>query len=161
MIKVQQEDFDIAEEYRMVRQRAGDAGAIVLFTGLVRELYAEDAADKTLSLTLEHYPGMTEKCLNDIAAEAATRWSLLDSRIIHRVGELQAGEQIVLVAAASAHRQHAFEAAQFMMDYLKSDAPFWKKQATTSDSSHWVDARESDSKAKHRWSKHPQKPDHH
>ncbi len=152
MITVQFEDFDIGEEYAALRKQAGDAGAIVTFTGLVRELYATSSSDKIRSLTLEHYPGMTERCLADITAQANTRWQLLSTRIIHRVGTLQAGDQIVFVGTASAHRHHAFESAQFIMDYLKSEAPFWKKQTSTADS-HWVESRDSDAEAIARWQK--------
>lgn len=150
MISVQTEDFEIGQEYGSLRMAAGDAGAIVTFTGLVRELYATGATDKILSLTLEHYPGMTEKCLADIENKAIQRWELLSSRIIHRVGQLHAGDQIVFVGAASRHRQQAFEAAQFMMDYLKSNAPFWKKQSTGAES-HWVESRETDLESIARW----------
>jgi molybdopterin synthase catalytic subunit len=150
MISVQTEDFDIGTEYAALRNAAGDAGAIVLFTGLVRELYESGASEKIQSLTLEHYPGMTEKNLAEILAQANARWSLLAARIIHRVGELQSGEQIVLVGTASSHRHHAFEAAQFMMDYLKSNAPFWKKQQTSA-ASHWVESRDTDAAALERW----------
>jgi len=150
MISIQQADFEISQEYSQLRQSAGDAGAIVTFTGLVREMYQTGASDKTETLTLEHYPGMTEKCLEDIVAQANSRWQLLATRVIHRVGELQAGDQIVFVGTASAHRQHAFESAQFIMDYLKSEAPFWKKQKT-SDDSHWVESRGSDAEAIARW----------
>lgn len=150
MITIQTQDFDISREYSHLRTAAGDAGAIVTFTGLVRELYSTDSTARTQSLLLEHYPGMTEKCLGDIVQQAESRWTLLATRIIHRVGELQAGDQIVFVGTASAHRQHAFAAAEFIMDYLKSEAPFWKKQATTTDS-HWVDAREVDAEAIARW----------
>lgn len=153
MISVQTEEFDLALEYKQLRQRAGDAGAIVTFTGLVRELYDadSDASDnKIRELTLEHYPGMTEKCLQEIVDEANSRWSLLATRIIHRVGPMRPGEEIVMVGTASSHRQDAFDAAQFLMDYLKSRAPFWKKQ-DTGDGSHWVEARESDSDALSRW----------
>ena len=132
MITIQTDDFSLALEYSAIRQRAGDAGAIVTFTGLVREFYEIDeqngASNNVQSLYLEHYPGMTEQCLQDIQDQAERRWSLLATRIIHRVGALQGRDQIVLVATASAHRQAAFEAAEFIMDYLKTKAPFWKKQ---------------------------------
>lgn len=154
MISVQKEDFSLADEYAAIRSRAGDAGAIVTFTGLVREMYAQtessDGAEAVQSLFLEHYPGMTEKCLEQIEQQAQDKWPLLATRIIHRVGELSSNDQIVLVATASAHRQAAFESAQFMMDYLKSEAPFWKKQKTASSSS-WVESRDSDQAAIERW----------
>lgn len=149
-ISVQEADFDLAAEYTALRKLAGDVGAIVTFTGLVRELYEAESEQSIETLTLEHYPGMTEKSLNEIANQASAKWPLLATRIIHRVGELQPSDQIVLVATASAHRQVAFDAAQFMMDYLKSNAPFWKKQKTSSGSA-WVDARESDADAIKRW----------
>jgi molybdopterin synthase catalytic subunit len=153
-ISIQTEDFDLAREYEGLRQDAGDPGAIVTFTGLVREIYDANAEpgpeNRILSLTLEHYPGMTEKSLQQILDNARQRWDLLACRIIHRVGKLQPHEQIVFVGAASSHRQHAFEAASYLMDYLKSTAPFWKKQETPVDS-HWVQARESDAEAIARW----------
>ena len=155
MISVQKEDFDIAREYEQLRIAAGDPGAIVTFTGLVREFYAPDRDEsieggQTETLFLEHYPGMTEKCLDDIVSQANTRWPLLGARVIHRIGELNAGDQIVMVATASSHRHAAFESAQFIMDYLKSHAPFWKKQ-TTAHSSDWIESRHSDSEALKRW----------
>lgn len=166
-ISVQLQAFDLGSEYAALRERAGDAGAIVTFTGLVREIYnpnsqhqeeggdrqeAVPAASPIQSLFLEHYPGMTEKCLQDILEQAREQWPLLAARIIHRVGELTPGEEIVFVGAASAHRQAAFDAAQYMMDYLKSNAPFWKKQRSA-DGSHWVDSRQSDAEAIARWQK--------
>lgn len=153
MINVQQDPFNVSVEYQALKERAGDAGAIVTFTGLVRELYDADtngAGNVIKSLTLEHYPGMTEKCLQEIVAEANERWSLLATRVIHRVGEMHPGDEIVFVGVASSHRQNAFAAAEFIMDYLKSRAPFWKKQ-DTGDGSHWVEARETDSQAIERW----------
>ena len=153
MISIQEQEFSLGEEYDAIRARAGDAGAIVTFTGLVREIYGDDAtADAVESLTLEHYPGMTEKCLQDIQSEAENRWPLLATRIIHRVGERFSHGQIVWVATASAHRQAAFESAEFIMDYLKSEAPFWKKQKSTNGSS-WIESRDSDRAALGRWQK--------
>ena len=152
-ISVQTEDFDIGYEYQQLREQAGDCGAIVTFTGLVREIYdaqAEGTAEKIQTLTLEHYPGMTEKSLAEIAAQAEAQWPLLAIRIVHRVGELHPNSQIVLVATASSHRQAAFDGAQFMMDYLKSKAPFWKKQHSSS-GTNWVQSRESDADAIKRW----------
>ncbi len=154
MISLQNEDFELAQEYAALRERAGDAGAIVTFTGLVRELY--DMADpdqqqnEVQSLYLEHYPGMTEKCLHEIQTRAEQRWPLLATRIIHRIGKLNSKEQIVFVATASVHRHAAFESAQFIMDYLKSKAPFWKKQKTGKDSN-WVESRQTDKTALNRW----------
>ena len=150
-LSTQNEDFSIAEEYRQLRAQAGDAGAVVTFTGLVREMYqAEDQGSKIDSLFLEHYPGMTEKCLLEIIQQAETQWPLLAVRVIHRIGELKPGEQIVMVATASAHRHAAFDAAQYIMDFLKSKAPFWKRQSSGEDS-HWVESRESDAEAIERW----------
>jgi len=150
-LSIQNEDFSIAEEYRQLRAQAGDAGAVVTFTGLVREMYqAEDQGSKIDSLFLEHYPGMTEKCLLEIIQQAETQWPLLAVRVIHRIGELKPGEQIVMVATASAHRHAAFDAAQYIMDFLKSKAPFWKRQSSGEDS-HWVESRESDAEAIERW----------
>lgn len=155
MITVQQADFDLAAEYKRLREDAGDAGAIVTFTGLVREFYMPDAdgaltGGSTQTLYLEHYPGMTEKSLQDIVAKAESRWPLLGTRIIHRIGKLHPGDQIVMVATASSHRHAAFEAAEFIMDYLKSHAPFWKKQSSAT-SSDWISSRSSDSEALKRW----------
>ncbi|MAV52313.1 MAG: hypothetical protein CBE20_00605 [Gammaproteobacteria bacterium TMED260] len=155
MITVQQADFDLAAEYKRLREDAGDAGAIVTFTGLVREFYMPDADEaltggSTQTLYLEHYPGMTEKSLQYIVAKAESRWPLLGTRIIHRIGKLHPGDQIVMVATASSHRHAAFEAAEFIMDYLKSHAPFWKKQSSAT-SSDWISSRSSDSEALKRW----------
>jgi molybdopterin synthase catalytic subunit len=154
MISIQNQDFSIADEYAALRRRAGDAGAIVTFTGLVREIYDVSAEGSepipVRSLFLEHYPGMTERCLQEIQQQAEAKWPLLATRIIHRVGELHGKDQIVLVATASAHRHAAFEAAEFIMDYLKSKAPFWKQQKTAT-SSVWVESRDSDKVAIDRW----------
>ncbi len=153
MISVQQEDFDVAEVYRQIRHSAGDAGAIVTFTGLVREIYDAEAGNsggRVTGLFLEHYAGMTEKSLRAIVDQAAERWDLLAIRVVHRVGALAPGDQIVLVATASAHRGDAFSAAEFIMDYLKSRAPFWKKQTSTQ-ATEWVEARETDAEALKRW----------
>ena len=153
MISVQQQDFDVAEVYRQLREEAGDAGAIVTFTGLVREVYQAHSSTGDSAVTalfLEHYPGMTEKSLQAIVDQANARWQLLATRVVHRVGELQAGDQIVIVGTASAHRAEAFAAAEFIMDFLKSKAPFWKKQRSGA-GSEWVQSRESDADALERW----------
>ena len=147
MIRVQEEDFSVETVHQELRQRAGDCGALVSFVGLVRELGEDESIQ---SMTLEHYPGMTEKALADIAEQASQRWSLGATTIIHRVGTLHAGEQIVLVATASRHRRDAFEAAEFIMDYLKTDAPFWKKEHT-SDGDRWVEQRHTDVGSRERW----------
>lgn len=152
MISVQTSDFDIGVEYDALREAAGDAGAIVTFTGLVREVYdhLDCNAEKIETLYLEHYPGMTEQSLERIVETAQGKWELLATRVIHRVGELKAKDQIVFVGTASAHRQDAFDAACFIMDYLKSEAPFWKKQSTANES-HWVESRQSDADAIANW----------
>ncbi len=147
-VRVQTADFDVGAEVRTLTMGRTDIGAIVTFTGTVR---GEAGGVRLASMTLEHYPGMTERELSDIEREAATRWPLTGSLIVHRVGELRPGDNIVLVIAASAHRQAAFEAAAFLMDYLKTRAPFWKKETSADGQGSWVDARESDDQAVKRW----------
>ena len=144
-VRVQTEDFDVGAESRALQADA--VGAIALFVGTVR---GQSSDNGVTAMTLEHYPGMTESELEKIEAEARSRWPLEDVTIIHRVGRLEAGDQIVLVAAASAHRQAAFDAAQYIMDFLKTDAPFWKAEERGDETS-WVDARESDDAACRRW----------
>lgn len=146
-VRIQREDFDIqAEIDRMTGGRA-DIGAVVTFTGLCR-----DEAGKLAALELEHYPGMAEAEISRIAAEAVERWPLQGLTAIHRFGKIAPGENIVLVVAASAHRQAAFGAANFMMDYLKSRAPFWKKEHHADGSvGEWVEAKEADDAAAARW----------
>ena len=146
-VRIQEEDFDVSTE---VKSLYSSTGAVVSFVGLVRDL-AEDNKQIT-SMTLEHYPEMTEGELERIRDEAIKRWSLDGALIIHRVGKLLAGEQIVLVATAASHREAAFESAWFIMDYLKTDAPFWKLEEIDGKSA-WVTERESDLKAKKRWQK--------
>lgn len=145
-VSVQEEPFDVGAEIAAVANAAGDAGAVASFTGIVRR---GDAGVETLML--EHFPVMTEKKLEAIEREAHARWPLLASRIVHRIGTLRPGELIVLVVTASAHRQAAFEAAMFLMDYLKTRAPFWKCEQTA-DGKRWIEARESDDEAAARWS---------
>jgi molybdopterin synthase catalytic subunit len=145
-VRVQREDFDIAAEVERLTAGRTDIGAIVTFTGRVRADERQLAA-----LTLEHYPGMTEAELIRIEAEAQARWPLQACLIVHRVGELVPGDNIVLVATASAHRQAAFEAAGFLMDYLKTRAPFWKRETSASGESTWVEARSRDESAARRW----------
>lgn len=144
MIRVQTEDFDIGAEVAALTKGRTDIGAVVTFSGLVR------ATGGIASMELEHYPGMTEKELARIETEANARWPLQASLIVHRVGKLSPGDNIVLVVTASSHREAAFEAASFLMDYLKTRAPFWKREAT-GDKSRWVDARESDDAAMAKW----------
>ena len=143
MIKVQSEKFDVGHELAGLKSTRTDIGAFALFVGSVRD--AE-------SLTLEHYPGMTESALADIVEEAKARWPLQDVLIIHRFGKMLAGEDIVLVITASAHRKAAFEACEFLMDWLKTKAPFWKLEEVAGAST-WVDAKASDDEAAARWSK--------
>ena len=146
-VRVQREDFDLGLEINALRAGRSDIGALVTFSGLVRN----SADGQPISaMELEHYPGMTEKALGKIEAEARERWSLQASLIIHRSGPLKPGDQIMMVATAAPHRQDAFAAAEFLMDYLKSRAPFWKNE-TTPDGGTWVDARESDEDALKRW----------
>jgi molybdopterin synthase catalytic subunit len=147
-VKVQRQDFDVASEVDALASGRTDIGAIVTFTGRVRD---EDKGRPIKSMTLEHYPGMTEEELSRIEADANARWPLQASLIIHRTGELSPGDNIVLVVTASAHRQAAFEAAGFLMDYLKTRAPFWKKETGPAGESSWVEARENDETAATRW----------
>ena len=145
-ILVQHEDFSMAELAAQLRAEDASSGAIVTFTGIVRELVEGNLT----GLYLEHYPGMTEKALEKIALQAAERWKLHQVIIIHRVGELGLNDNIVFVGVGSAHRVDAFEAAQFMMDYLKKDAPFWKKELSAEGES-WVEQKSSDLDAAARW----------
>ena len=147
VVSVQTDPFNLSLEHDMLRQRCPGAGAIVSFAGLVRDLNLQ--ADVT-ALELEHYPGMTEKCLERIACQAMARFGLYGTRIIHRVGLLQAGDPIVLVLTAAAHRREAFDASEFIMDYLKSEAPFWKKE-WTAQGPRWLDQRSADREALVRW----------
>ncbi|HEY1328572.1 MAG TPA: molybdopterin synthase catalytic subunit MoaE [Casimicrobiaceae bacterium] len=146
-VRVQVEDFDAGLE--MARLRADDArvGAVATFVGTVRDV--NDAAQVS-TLTLEHYPGMTERALEAIVAQARERFDIYDALVVHRVGELKPTDQIVLVVVTSAHRGDAFDACRFLMDYLKTRAPFWKKEQTP-DGARWVDARASDEEAAARW----------
>lgn len=148
-IKVQEQDFDLQQEYRGVLNQEAVSGAVVTFTGLVREF--NDDRNVT-GLTLEHYPGMTEKALLQIAQKAQQRWQLEAITVIHRVGQLDLGEQIVLVAIASKHRGDAFSACEFVMDFLKTNAPFWKKE-TTKEGDFWVEAKASDEQKAFAWKK--------
>lgn len=145
MIRVQQEDFDISAEIAALKAGRADIGAVVAFLGTVRD--QDGAIDE---LTLEHYPGMTERELERIEAEAQTRWPLQASLIVHRIGTLRPSDNIVLVVTASEHRQAAFAAAEFLMDYLKTRAPFWKRESGP-DGSRWVEANATDHAASARW----------
>ena len=150
-IRVQQEDFDVGTELQHLRMGKRDIGGICSFVGLVREMVStEESTNAINTMTLEHYPGMTERALKMIEAEALERWPLAASLIIHRYGKLKPGDQIVLVAAASAHRNAAFDACQYLIDWLKTKAPFWKFEDTVG-GGHWVEARNSDNISAARW----------
>ena len=152
-VRVQREDFDIGAEIAAVRRANPAIGAIASFIGLVRD--TNDGA-AVAGMTLEHYPGMTEKALAGIVAEARGRWDIIDALVIHRVGELKPLDQIVLVVVTGAHRGEAFAACEFIMDYLKTQAPFWKKEQTAQ-GARWVEARAADDQAAERWSGRPSK----
>ena len=150
MIRVQREDFDTGAELSRLSAGRRDIGGVASFVGLVRDMIGEGAEGKIGAMTLEHYPGMTEKKLEEIEAEARRRWPLQASLIIHRHGRLEPGERIVLVATAAVHRQAALESCAFLIDWLKTQAPFWKLEETA-EGSRWVDARDSDKDAASRW----------
>lgn len=149
MIRVQEEDFDVGLEIKKMSEGKHAIGGLCSFIGLVREMAGSDEIG---AMTLEHYPGMTEKALEKIEVEANERWPLESSLIIHRYGRLEPGDQIVMVAAASPHRAASFEACHFLIDFLKTKAPFWKLEDTTGGPK-WVDARSSDDDAAARWIK--------
>lgn len=146
-IRVQTQDFDLGAEVSALRAGQAQVGAVVAFVGTVRDM--NDGAGVS-EMELEHYPGMTEKALEDIVSQAKARWSIFDALVIHRVGPLQPLDQIVLVAVTSAHRGEAFAACEFIMDYLKTQAPFWKKEVTPQ-GARWVDARVTDDQALAKW----------
>ena len=146
-VRVQTEDFDVSQEMLALRQKNPKVGAVASFVGVVRDL---NDGDEVSALTLEHYPGMTERSLEEIVSEAKSRWNIYDALIIHRVGTLLPLDQIVLVLVTSAHRGESFKACEFLMDYLKTRAPFWKKEQSSS-GERWIDARTSDSVAAMRW----------
>lgn len=146
-VRVQTEDFDLTTEIARLRANTPKVGAIVNFVGVVRDL---NEGEQIAEMELEHYPGMTEKALEDIIAQARSRWDLFDALVIHRVGPLKPLDQIVLVAVTSAHRGQAFAACEFIIDYLKTQAPFWKKEQTPK-GSRWVDARVTDDEAMKKW----------
>ena len=148
-VRVQAEDFDTGRELDSLTAGRADVGALASFVGLVRD--ANDGSP-VKAMTLEHYPGMTEKALTDICEQAMSRWDLIDTLVIHRVGALKPGERIVLVGVSSAHRGEAFAACEFIMDYLKTRAPFWKREETPQ-GARWVEARDSDDAAAGRWSR--------
>jgi molybdopterin synthase catalytic subunit len=146
-VRVQQQDFDVGVEVSALRAGRLDVGAVASFIGTVRDL---NEGAGVSSMTLEHYPGMTERALEDICVQARERWDILDALVVHRYGELAPGDQIVLVVVTSAHRGEAFAACEFIMDYLKTQAPFWKKERTPQ-GARWVEAREADDAAAARW----------
>jgi len=153
MVRVQQSDFDVGAELAALRGANPRVGAIASFVGLARDL---NEGREVLEMTLEHYPGMTERALEDIVSQARQRWDIIDALIVHRIGAIAPLEQIVLVAVTSMHRHNAFEACRFLIDYLKTDAPFWKKERTP-DGSRWVEARASDEQARAGWREQPPK----
>ncbi len=146
-IRVQTENFDIAHEVRELRKKHPATGAVVTFVGTVRDMQAQDAV---ISMHLEHYPGMTEKVLQGIKVDAMSRWDLEAVTVIHRIGKLFPSDQIVLVVVCSKHRYEAFRACEYIMDMLKTKAPFWKKEEMMS-GSHWVEMKTSDKTASDRW----------
>lgn len=146
-IQVQTEDFDVSKELALLRANRPEIGAVAVFVGTVRDI---NDGSSVQGMSLEHYPGMTEKSLEEIAKQAIDRWDIQSATIIHRVGDLKPLDQIVLVAVSSAHRGDAFAACEYMMDYLKTSAPFWKKEVTP-DGGRWVDARTSDEERMKKW----------
>ena len=146
-ISVQGKDFDTGEEYRQLQRGNTNIGGVAIFTGQVRDI----ASDPLKVMRLEHYPGMTEKSLQQTAEQAEERWPIIDIRIVHRIGDLVPGEQIVFVGVSSAHRDAAFSACEFIMDILKTSAPFWKKEQHVNGVSGWVDAKDVDQQRADRW----------
>ena len=146
-VRLQREPFDTAHEAAQLTRGRTDIGAVVTFTGICR---GEESGAPLLTMTLEHYPGMTQKALQDICAQAHSRWDLIDTLVIHRIGALKPGDRIVLVGVTSAHRGDAFAACEFIMDYLKTRAPFWKREDTP-EGPRWVEARASDDTAAAKW----------
>ena len=148
-VRIQHEDFDSGAEITRLRLARPDVGAVAAFVGQVRDM---NEGDGVSALTLEHYPGMTEKALEGIVESAKARWDIFDALVIHRIGRLQPLDQIVLVVVTGAHRGEAFAACEFIMDYLKTEAPFWKKEETRG-GPRWVEARSTDETARRRWEK--------
>ena len=146
-VRVQTEDFDVGSEIAALRRGDPTVGAVASFIGLVRDVNDSETVSE---MTLEHYPGMTERALEQIVAQAKSRWDVIDVLVVHRVGRLRPLDQIVLVAVAGAHRGEAFAACEFVMDYLKTQAPFWKKERTPA-GARWVEARAADDRAAERW----------
>lgn len=150
-VSIQAEDFDVAQLQRQLLSDAASEGAVACFTGYVRASNENRSVD---SMELEHYPGMTEKSIGAILRQAADRWAVIDAAVVHRIGPLKPGDQIVWVGVSSSHREAAFAACEFVMDYLKTRAPFWKKELGP-DGGTWVDARESDDARASRWHNAP------
>jgi molybdopterin synthase catalytic subunit len=148
-VRIQREDFDISTEIAALRAARRDVGAVASFVGIVRDV--NDGAS-VAGMTLEHYPGMTERSIQAIIDEAKSRWGIFEALVIHRIGELRPQDQIVLVIVTGSHRGDAFAACEFIMDYLKTQAPFWKKEQTPQ-GERWVEARDADDKAAARWDK--------
>ncbi len=147
LISVQQEDFDVAAVSKKLTANRNDIGAVVTFSGMVRD---QSSDQNLIALELEHYPGMTEKALEEIANSAMKRWDIEDLAIIHRIGKLKPAENIVMVVVISAHRKEAFNACEFLMDYLKTQAPFWKKEITRQ-GEEWIEFKQSDQQAADNW----------
>ena len=148
-VRIQREDFDISTEIAALRAARRDVGAVASFVGIVRDV---NEGASVAGMTLEHYPGMTERSIQAIIDEAKSRWGIFEALVIHRIGELRPQDQIVLVIVTGSHRGDAFAACEFIMDYLKTQAPFWKKEQTPQ-GERWVEARDSDDKAAARWDK--------
>ena len=151
-VRIQTEDFDVGAEIAALRRGDPTIGAVASFVGVVRD---RNDGDSVARMTLEHYPGMTEKAIEAIVVEAKSRWDIIDVTVIHRIGELEPTDQIVLVVVTGGHRGNAFAACEFIMDYLKTRAPFWKKEETPQ-GSRWVEARTSDDQAAERWAESKQ-----
>jgi molybdopterin synthase catalytic subunit len=151
-VRVQAESFDLGAETDRLTAGRRDVGAVASFVGIARETNPDEGAEPVIAMTLEHYPGMTERMLAAAEADARTRWPLLDCLIVHRYGRFLPGDPIVLVVTLSSHRQAAFDACAFLMDYLKTQAPFWKHEETAS-GARWVAARATDDAAAARWTK--------
>ena len=149
-VRIQHGDFNLGQEIRRLRADDARVGAVCSFVGTVRDRHAGDPGGRVSAVELEHYPGMTEKSIEAMVDAAHQRFDILGARVVHRVGLLQPQDQIVLVAVTSMHRRQAFQACEFLMDYLKTQAPFWKKE-TTPEGTRWVDARVSDDAALARW----------
>jgi len=148
IVRVGEADFDVGAECRALASHSRQSGAIVQFVGLMRD---RNQGDDVLTMELEHYPGMTERCITEIVNRAQQRWPLFAVTVIHRVGVLQPQDQIVFVGVSAAHRLDAFQSCEFIMDYLKTEAPFWKKECTLNGEQRWVDARQTDQQARKRW----------